>query len=538
MIGRHRKKRRIKMEPEHEMIDVGRHVGGEAADHIARRAEDYCEYERQRIELANEARINALHVEGARLTKCVCQLEERLRLAPPPGGSRGQKNKARFQWAVGIILCVAAFFFALIAFAPYQLGWTAYLYCLGISLVTPFAVEEFLEAWKSEKLFKGIVTAVLVAALAGGALLASIRGDLLSQQVAQTAPAVTIDGTDPAAPQPQNSFYDSTRGSLRILMMLLALAIDLGAGVAIHRAHLLGSASGEDREELSRELTEVQSRIATIVHEITTLTNAPAIFAARFWRDFYRAMLTQTVRKAMAKLFVLLLCLLVLGAGRTFAQDRLNLVVDIDLTVSETVKDHDGQTQFEKNVAGVERLLASVPTGTKVTVIGISEDSFGQPYILLSAEVSDNPGYFSERLAAARQQLARAWQKRAAQLEPRARRTDVLGSLLTASELFRQNPRSQKNVLIIYSDMRHVDAELDFEAPNIIHVDTLIATVARRNLLADLSGVSVYILGADGAGKQPAQWDALKQFWAAYFVRAGAHLISYTVLSEPPQLTQ
>jgi RHS repeat-associated protein len=68
------------MEPEHEMIDVGRHVGGEAADHIARRAEDYCEYERQRIELANEARINALHVEGARLTKCVCQLEERLRL--------------------------------------------------------------------------------------------------------------------------------------------------------------------------------------------------------------------------------------------------------------------------------------------------------------------------------------------------------------------------------------------------------------------------------------------------------------------------
>ena len=524
------------MDPEQEIVDIGSQVGSEAVEHIARRAEDYCECERQRIELTNQARINALHVEGARLTRYERQLEERLRLAPLPGAVRSQKRKARYQWIIGVILGVAAFFFSLIAFAPYQLGWPAYLYCLGISLVTPFAVEEFLEAWKSERLFRGFVTAVLVAALSGGALLAAIRGDLLSQQVQQNTPAVVIDGADSASPQPQTSFYDSTRGSLRILMMLLALAIDLGAGVAFHRALLFGSASSEDHDKLSQELTEVQNRIATIVAEITGLTNAPAIFVNRFWRDFYRAMLTQTVRKATTKLLGLSLCLLLLGTGRSFAQERLNLVVAFDLTASEAVKAHDQQTQFDKNLAGVARLLGSIPAGSKVTVIGISEDSFAQPYILLSAEVSDNQGYFGERLATARQQMVRAWQKRAAQLAPSARSTDVLGVLLTASELFQQAQLHASNVLIIYSDMRHVNSELDLETPDVIHVNAIMATVERRKLLANLTGVSVYVLGADAGGRRPAQWEALKQFWTAYFGKAGANLMCYSVLGEPPQL--
>ena len=524
------------MNQEHEFTDMGSQIGNAAVDHVAQRAEDYCECERQRIELTNRARINALHVEGARLTKDGRQLEERLRLAPPPGDARSRKLKARYQWVIGGILGVAAFFFSLIAFAPYRLGWPGYLYCLGIALITPFALEEFLEAWKSEKLFKGIVTAVLVAALAGGALLAAIRGDLLSQQVQQSTPAVVIDGADSTSLQPQTSFYDSTRGSLRILMMLLALAIDLGAGVAVHRALLLGSASGEDHDKLSRELAEVQSRIAATVDEITTLTNAPAIFEARFWRDFYRAMLTQTIRKATTKLLGLSLCLLLFGGGRSFAQERLDLVVAVDLTASEAVKGHDPQTQFEKNIVGVGRLLALVPAGSKVTVIGITEDSFAQPYILLSADVSANQGYFGERLAAARQQMVRAWQKRAAQLEPRARRSDVLGALLTASELFREVPTRRRNVLVIYSDMRHVNSELDLETPVTIHVDAMLAIAERRKLLANLMGDAVYVLGADAAGKRVAQWEALKQFWTAYFKMAGANLMGYSILGEPPQL--
>lgn len=521
---------------EQEIMDVGSRVGNEAAEHIAKRAEEYCEFERQRIDLSNQARINALHVEGSRLTKLERQIEDRLRLAPPPGDVRSRKRKAYFYWFTGIFLTVAAFFFSLIAFGPYRLGWYGDLYCLGIALITPFAVEEFLGTWRDEKILKVVVTVVFLAALAGGALLAAIRGGLLSQQVQESAPAIVIDGENTSAPQAKNSFYDSTHGSLRMLMLLLALAIDLGAGVAIHRALLLGASTGEDFEKLSRELAEIKERLSAIVHEITALTNAPTIFVARFWRDYYRAMLTQATRHAATKLLGLALFLLLFGGGRAFGQQRLTLVVAVDLSASEAVKGHGGESQFSRNIKGVTRLLGSVPPDSKITVIGITENSFAQPYILLSAEISDDQGYFGERLAAARQQLIRAWQKRSAQLAPSAQGTDVFGALLVAGALFQKAPNGGRKVLVLYSDMRHVTIGLDLESPAIVRGDALLAVVGRRGLLADLSGVVVYVLGADAAGKRVTQWESLKQFWTAYFKKAGATLSGYSILCEPLKL--
>jgi MFS family permease len=522
------------MNREPELTEIGSRLGSEAAEHIAQRAEDYCECERQRIELSNQAKINALHVEGSRLIKLERQIEDRLRHAPPAGDSRGRRRKAYFYWFTGIVLAIAAFFFSLIAFAPYRLGWFGDLYCLGVALVTPFSIEVFLDAWKSERLFKAIVTLVFIAALFGGTLLAAIRGDLLSQQVHEMAPAIVIEDEVPPTPPPQTSFYDSTHDSLRILMLLLALAIDLGAGVAIHRALLLGGSSREDFEKLSRELANIQERLAEIVFEITALDHAPGIFVARFWRDFYRSMLTQTVRQAATKLLGLALCLLFFGGGRAFGQQRLNLVIAVDLTASETVKDHDGQSQFGKNIQGVTRLLASAPANSKIAIIGITEDSFTRPYILLSAAVSDDQGYFGERLARARQQLIRAWQRRAAQLRPNARGSDVLGALLVASALFQEVPARQRKILVLYSDMRHVTPALNLESP--AHISVALATVENVRLLTNLSGVEVFVLGADAAGANVSQWESLKQFWTTYFKKAGATLSGYSILCEVPRL--
>jgi hypothetical protein len=69
------------------------------------------------------------------------------------------------------------------------------------------------------------------------------------------------------------------------------------------------------------------------------------------------------------------------------AADHLNLVAMVDLTQSVAVKGHDGKTEGEKNLQAVTRVLADVPTGAQVTVLGITDNSFAQPYILLSADV-------------------------------------------------------------------------------------------------------------------------------------------------------
>ena len=60
----------------------------------------------------------------------------------------------------------------------------------------------------------------------------------------------------------------------------------------------------------------------------------------------------------------------------------------------------------------------------------------------------------------------------------------------------------------------------------------------KDRLLPYLRAVEVHVLGVDGAGKDIAYWQASRDFWAAYFKKAGANLKTYTVLRELPGLTQ
>jgi len=515
--------------------DGGRQLGYDAVEHVARRAEDFSDHERQRIALTNEARINALRVEGRYLIEREHQLEERLRQAEPPGRGGLRKFKERYCWVIGALLTAAAFFFSLVAFQPYRLGVIGDLYCLGIALVTPFAVEEFLEVWKSEKVLKAMITTVFITAISGGALLAAIRGDLLARQVEQSSPTAVIDGDGTPVPDGPTSFYESTAPSLRMLMLFLAIAMDLGAGVAIHRALMARICPGEDCDKLSQEMADVRRQLVAHVFEITALTNEPAIFVARFWRDFYRALLTRATGKAITKWLGLLSCTLFLAAVSAFAQSHVNLVAALDLSASEDFKGPDEKAQFDKNLKGVERLLSTIEADTQITVIGITRDSFADQYILLRAEISPDPGYFGERLADARKKLVRSWQTRAQRLSPKTQGTDILGGIHFAGELFRTEGPDNKKILVVYSDMRHVTGGLNLEAPHTVRVDSMIATVQKRKLLTDLTGVTVYILGADAGGRQVAEWESLHKFWITYFQKAGATLGAYSMLYDPPK---
>lgn len=517
------------------IMNPGTGFGAEAAEHIDQRAEAYSEYERQHIELTNQPRINELRIEAHYLMKRERALEERLACAASAADERRRRNRARYYWLMGASLGLAAFFFSVIAFAPFRLGWWGIAFYVGVALVTPFAVEEFLEAWKSEKVIKAIVTGVFCAALAGGAFLAAIRGDLLAEQVKQSSnPAVVIDGEATPAAQPQETtFYESARPLLRMLMLFLALAIDLGAGIAIHRARVLGAVSGEDPRKIAQELSEVQQRIAAVAHELTALTNAPADFVARFWRDFYRAMITQTARRAAAKFSLFSLLLFLLTGCASKPQDRTNIVAALDLSSSESARGRDGQSAFNKNVAGVEKLLASLPPGSQITVVGITDNSFAMPYVLLSGTISEDQGYFGERLTAARRDLVRVWRDRAGKLKPDARGTDIMGALLLAHQLFARTPTGTAKYLFIFSDMRHVGRGLNLESAHPGSPEVLLKISATRRLMVDLSGVTVYVSGADADGMSAASWDNLQQFWTAYFKRVGANLAGYSLLSEP-----
>jgi hypothetical protein len=245
-------------------------------------------------------------------------------------------------------------------------------------------------------------------------------------------------------------------------------------------------------------------------------------------------MLSNAVRSAMTKLLVAVFGVLLCGVGHAnAAEDRLDLIVAIDLTQSVAVAGPDRKTEFQKNVEGVSRVLAEVPAGTQVTIIGITDHSFAQPYILMSARTSADPGYFGERLNAARSQLVRGWKLRSAHLEAHFKRTDILGALELASQILSPQKVGDRRALVIFSDMRQNTAELNLESPSV--VPSYAALARRCGALPSLQNVHVYVLGADGSGRSDEYWRSLRAFWTDCFCYSGGVLQSYLILREFPK---
>jgi len=440
-----------------------------------------------------------------------------LQRALPAGDLKDRRRKAIYYWSVTAFLAVAAFFFSLLAFDPYRLGWKSYLYCLGIAVISPFCVEKFLEAWASPRLMKALATVACLAALSSLVLLALVRGDVLAQAARSVTSVVSFSDTQPL--QPENDFYDRTLVLLRLLMALLALAMEIGAGLALYEARRLGASSGDDPGRVAAAQKAVEATMVAKLEELKRLENASAVFQNEFWRDFYRALSDGLTRRSLVKLSIFVLC----------------VVIALDLTQSVAVKGTDQKQEFQKNLDAVARLLAASPAGARITVLGITDRSFSQPSILLSAELSDDPGYFGERLQAARSSLVSAFRKQASSLAPTTPRTDILGALMTASQLF-QASSSRHNILVVFSDMRSDTPALDLEHARIVSTAFAMQKAEKERLLPDLHGVEVYALGVDGAGKGMRYWQTLRDFWTAYFKRTGAILKTYSVLRDPPDL--
>jgi hypothetical protein len=522
------------MQEEQSTQEIGRQLGFEGVENAVDHAERFAEYERQRIELTNRAPIIALQANIALLGERDLELKERLRHTPPSGDLRARRRKALYYWAGTAALTVAGFFFSLLAFDPYRLGWKSILYCIGIAIVTPFCMEKFLDGWGEVKLVKTLATIAFVAAISSLVLLAVIRGDVLSQQVKDTTQMIISGDDQPTAAEPANTFYDSTLVLLRVVMALLALAMELAAGLALHDARRLGQESGDDPGELKAAINEVRLQMISCLFELTSLENEPAEFIARFWRDFYRSIISHTARSALSKLLVLAVGIgvLVLVPHCALAADHLNLVVVVDLTQSVAVKGHDGKTESEKNLQAVARILSQVPAGSNVTVLGITDNSFAQPYILLSAAVGGDEGYFGEKVTGARHQLVRTWQRRIRDVQVGFPRTDILGALFLADQLFHEKTSGWREVLVILSDMRQDTADLDLETSANFDAMAALAKTEKKGLMARLDNIEVQVLGVDNAGRSIAYWDRVREYWLEYFSKAGAHVENYSVLRE------
>ena len=127
--------------------EIGKQLAAEGVNTTVGKVEAYCAYERQRIELTNQPHMLALRIEGGLLMDEKQEIEGRLRQAPPAADFRTRKRKAVYYWIVASLLTTTGFASTVLALDPFRLGRTGYLYCCGITVVSPFVIETMLRTW-------------------------------------------------------------------------------------------------------------------------------------------------------------------------------------------------------------------------------------------------------------------------------------------------------------------------------------------------------------------------------------------------------
>jgi len=202
-----------------------------------------------------------------------------------------------------------------------------------------------------------------------------------------------------------------------------------------------------------------------------------------------------------------------------------NYIIMLDASGSVNVNDYTAtETEFKKNVMAIDRFIRNhISPGDELKVIAITESSFSRPYILLDARISHKKGAFGEVLGREKLCLLKQWEK--LDLKPTAKATDILGAVNLAAILFSE--KAEKKHLIFFSDMRQCSRELNLETPQ--KIDPLKTLAKIERLIPQLKGTRVTCLGVHSAGKDPVYWLSLKEFWASFFRKAQAELITFSI---------
>jgi hypothetical protein len=409
---------------------------------------------------------------------------------------------------------------------------------VALAVVCAYATEETLEKCNSYRLI--VVTAVvsLVTSLAGLIVLALVRGEVFALYLRSVTSAALTDSSAVAPTGIVNAvqFYETAAHELQLFFALLAVAMELATGLAIYEARKIMVPPAKDALDiLLQQIRNVEREMVRLLHRIEFLKREPDIFMNQFSRDFYLGLTQGAARRAikragpMAAALLLYICV----ASHPALAQQVDAVVSIDLSRSSAAKGYDGILEHEKNVDAAAELIGGLPAGARFRVIGITDQSFSLPLILLAGQIPKERGplEFIDQVAVARKRSVAEMRAVGQATPPAYAYTDVIGFLFLAADLFHQSTRSRQ-VLVIFSDMRHSATLPNIDAPALVPVAAALQTVERHNQIADLHGIDVYVYGVHDAGKDVAYWQSIRSFWTQYFAKSGATLKAFSMMRD------
>lgn len=217
----------------------------------------------------------------------------------------------------------------------------------------------------------------------------------------------------------------------------------------------------------------------------------------------------------------------VLGFGCDFIQEQQvksrRIVVLLDLSRSTPPEEHRQNKKF------IGELINFLESGDEVFVIGITNASFRDVRVILSANMPIDHDPLKPKVLTARERLIALWQARNDSVVCWSDSTDILGAVSYAELLFRDLAPGVEKWLIVESDLRHSIGSLNLEQLDVIPSKQCLLDLRKAEAIPQLPRVKVALLGAHTSGENisRAYYESLQQFWRGFFDAAGAHVIVF-----------
>ena len=429
-------------------------------------------------------------------------------------------KRGLFELNFGELLALVGFAFLLFVFAPFQAGWISVVLSVGFVAVTIFSLHIALKSYYETRwLILGISSLCVSFAVFGHVMISLIRGQLFKELFRSST----------------SGFYSSATNYLSIALPFLSLAVEIGAALGMFLGiEKLWSADVHDY----RNMEKYRERMIAADAEIERLKNLPEKEEIDFIsgalggaNEVLHPKEKKNVEKKLAWIIpitILIIIILALFTAKAFGNEQeRSIVIVADLTKSSLSKDKEGLTEFEKNVKGIESVLATVEPASRIAIIAITDKSFTSPLILLDRVVPKEPGYFKEKIKEAREKLVAEWKEKAKTFKVESIQSDVFGALELAAHIINGATHGE---LIIFSDLRHYAGGIDLESSSKLDSEKILKEVEAQGLIPSLKGIEIFCLGVHGEGKSYAYWQSLSHFWQGFFSKSQGNLKVYSIL--------
>jgi len=331
------------------------------------------------------------------------------------------------------------------------------------------------------------------------------------------------------------NFYMRTSGSFFGLILSLSLALLVIGGLSWHdlrnrllssiilrRLHRAHERILKEMQSLTEAIIEIEIRLQKFLSELDfTYLRENLILSegSTSLRSFLSGLQPEDSKNfwRVIGLVSLLILVVIVIFFSLRGVARSETIIFLDLSRSMAASDYTGQeSEFQKNVKGVEVYIANINPGEDLKVIGVTERTFSTQYVLLEGKITNKKDAFGQGVARDRLNLLSKW--KILKLEPNAPGTDLFGAMQLAEIMFAKNSGNKK--LIFFSDMRQYGQGFNLESPNLLSPQSLLKEVTQKGFVAPLDGALVWCLGVHSNGKTPSYWKSLREFWALYFQQA------------------